>query len=101
MKRRDLINIEGARCSVNGKGDLGVDPAARRLIGAECRVVKQTKAGLIQVYLIDDPEIRLSVPQRNIELVHDEPKKIGEGLWRGMEEFYAEGYERLEHEGFI
>lgn len=58
----------GVRCTVNGLSDLFFDVEARDFIGQPCTVVKRTKAGLIQVALVDQPLKTYSVPQRNVDI---------------------------------
>ena len=59
----------GAKCKVNGRGDLGIDSNARRFIGQTCTIIRRTKSGLIQVHLSDDEKATLSVPQSNIDFL--------------------------------
>jgi len=65
---KDLLYIAGNECTVNKEGDLFVYYEAREFIGAECVIVKKTRAGLIQVALKDNLKRTYSVPQRNITL---------------------------------
>lgn len=56
----------GQKCTLNRCGDLFMDYEARTFIGAECVVLKVTKAGLVQVALQDDPKRTYSAPLRNV-----------------------------------
>lgn len=57
----------GATCTLNGAGDLAMDFDARPFIGSKCVVIKTTKAGLVQVALVEDRRRTYSAPQRNVE----------------------------------
>ena len=56
----------GAKCMVNGSGDLMVDRSQGYFIGKTVEVVKRCKSGLI---LIREPESgkQASLPQRNLD----------------------------------
>lgn len=59
----------GAACTINDLGDLYMEAEARKFIGAECEVIKMTKAGLVQVRLKADPRMVYSAPRRNVDLI--------------------------------
>ncbi len=59
--------VAGTPCTVNMDGDLWVVAEAREFIGAECIIVKKTKAGLIQVALKNNEKKVYSVSQGNID----------------------------------
>jgi len=60
-----LIN-DGMNCTVSGRGDLFMDVGMRPFINSECKIVKITKSGLVQVCLVRDTRRLASVPKRNI-----------------------------------
>ena len=52
---------------INGSGDLGLDPEARKFIGKQCAVIRKTKSGLYEVVLLDDLSKKIIIPKRNID----------------------------------
>jgi hypothetical protein len=66
--RKERIK-NGARCLILAFGDVAMDPDVRRLLGAECEIVKRTKGGLLQLASVEFPSVRCSVPERNVELL--------------------------------
>ncbi len=63
----ELLSVPGTRCTLNENGDLFCHHEAREFIGAECVIVKKTKAGLIQVALKRDHKRTFSAPQHNVD----------------------------------
>ncbi len=59
--------VAGTPCTVNMDGDLWFEMESREFIGAECIIVKRTKAGLIQVALKNNEKKVYSVSQGNID----------------------------------
>jgi len=59
----------GTLVRINRNGDLWMDVAARPFIGAQCNVVKVTKAGLVEVFVVGNPQLRHSFALSNIDLV--------------------------------
>lgn len=64
----DDIGKPGTKCTLNAQGDLFFERESHEFIGADCVVVKRTKAGLIMVALENDRKRTYSVPQRNVDL---------------------------------
>jgi hypothetical protein len=64
----DDIYKSGTLCTLNELGDLYFNVESRDFIGAPCVIVKRTKAGLIQVALVENPNKTYSAPQRNVEI---------------------------------
>ena len=58
----------GKICTVNQDGDLWLIAEAKPFIDKVCVIVKRTKAGLIQVALLNDQRKTFSVGQKNITL---------------------------------
>ena len=56
----------GDRVTLNRLGDLWMDADSRPFIGAECQVLKVTKAGLIQVALSSDTRKTYSAAKSNV-----------------------------------
>ena len=55
-------------CTINNDQDLWVESDARPFIGERCKVIKRTRAGLIQVALVSNPKEVYSFPQRNVDI---------------------------------
>lgn len=60
---------DGSLCTVNGRGDLMIDRTDGWWIGKECRIIKETKAGLIEIELVEDTRKRRSFAKYNIDLL--------------------------------
>jgi len=71
---------KGLLVKINGSGDLAMESEARKFIDEHCVTIKQTKAGLVQVYLLSNPKKRISVPKSNVGVVgitsEYEPEKL-------------------------
>ena len=59
----------GTPCTVNKSGDMYMIFEARDFFDEPCVVIKQTKAGLVQVALQSNTKQTFSFPQRNIDLL--------------------------------
>lgn len=44
-------------------------PAVKEFIGKECKVVKITKGGLVQISLIDNPKLTVSIEPLDLRMV--------------------------------
>lgn len=61
----------GKLCTINASNDLRIDPEEAFFIGRVCRVVKITKAGLIQIELVSDTRKKMSFAKYNVDLIGD------------------------------
>lgn len=59
----------GQRCTINHRHDIWCDAESRLFIDKECRIVKKTKSGLIQVELVNDSTKKYSFMQGNVDLI--------------------------------
>lgn len=59
----------GDKCTINNHGGIDLNVPCRDFIGAPCEIVKRTKAGLIEVRLIQDRRRCMSFAPRNVDLI--------------------------------
>lgn len=59
------------KCIIRNVDDLFCICEARPFINKECVILKQTKAGLFQVQLVEDPKQIYSFAKRYIEIIEN------------------------------
>lgn len=63
------IYLAGAKCRINTQGDVFMMRDAKPFMSELGVVVRETKAGLIQVSLLSDSRKTHSFPKRNVDLL--------------------------------
>ena len=61
------MDVTNKACRIRSTGDLYMDAEARPFLGENCRAIRQTKAGLVQVSLEREPARVYSFALKAIE----------------------------------